>query len=1655
MKCLSTICCTTNQFIAKQNLLGAFLILGMLFSFVNSSAQSALMDVDVTLISVGWGDDIWCADGVVISNPAGDAESCNFSSGPDPRFKYRIGYAGGNFSGYKYIGASNSPTGGPTLDNESDTDSHSSFSSAFDRSMVNVCGNVTIQIEAWEEDVTWWDPFDAVCPGSHNYEYNSSYNVLCSQGLDGEDDLRKTLTSNASVDPCCATGFASYLGGNNQSTSEYWMSWDASATLVAAPSFSSGTTTICVGGSTTLTSSSAESGTVIRWYTNSGNPNGSDIGDGNSITVSPSSTTTYYFAQYKSSGDCIGAANSVTVTVLSDPSISASSSGTICSGGNRTLTSSTSGGTGCSYQWQISSTSTTSGFSNISGATSSTYNTGSLTATRYYRVRRICSGTGCNNVNSNALTVTVVADPSITSSGGGTICVGGNRTLTSSTSGGTGTCTYQWQISSTSTTSGFSNISGATSSTYNTGSLSATRYYRVVRNCNGSGCADPTSNVQTVTVVADPSITSSGGGTICVGGNRTLTSSTSGGTGTCTYQWQISSTSTTSGFSNISGATSSTYNTGSLSATRYYRVQRICNGSGCNDPFSNVQTVTVVADPSVSISGGGTICEGGNRTLTASTSGGTGTCTFQWQRATSTSGPWTNVGTSSSTYNTGSLTSTFVYRVLRNCNGSGCNDPVSNTQTVTVVADPTITASGASAICSGGNANLTSSTSGGTGTCTYQWQISSTSATSGFASISGATSSTLNTGSLTGTRWYRVLRNCNGSGCADPTSNAIQITVVADPSITSSGGGTICVGGNRTLTSSTSGGTGTCTYQWQISSTSTTSGFSNISGATSSTYNTGSLSATRYYRVQRICNGSGCNDPFSNVQTVTVVADPSVTITGSGTICEGGNRTLTASTSGGTGTCTFQWQRATSTGGPWTNVGTSSSTYNTGSLTSTFVYRVLRNCNGSGCNDPVSNTQTVTVVADPTILASGATNLCPGGSTTLTSSTSGGTGTCTYQWQSSITSSTSGFSNISGATSAVFSTGTLIAPIWYRVVRSCDGTGCADAISNAVEVTVSDTQSPNAVCQNITAQLGVSNTITVVANDIDNGSTDNCSIASLSLSGQTIFNCDDVGSTFSVSLTVTDGSGNQSSCSANVTVADDVNPCCAAPQALCQTTSVLVFIGPSGTGSITVNDIDAGSTADCGLQSITIDKSQFDCDDVNKGIPVTLTITDINGDSDNCTGNVFVTDDESPTLTCPSNMVVDTDLGSCNAVVNYTVSSADNCPSVLQFQTSGLGSGATFPIGTTTESYTATDAALNQVTCTFTVTVVDNEDPTASCQDVTVQLNASGNGSITAQDVDGGSSDACGIASLSVSPSSFTCANVGANIVTLTVTDVNGNSASCTATATVEDNEDPTASCQDVTVQLNASGNGSITAQDVDGGSSDACGIASLSVSPSSFTCANVGANIVTLTVTDVNGNSASCTATATVEDNEDPTASCQDVTVQLNASGNGSITAQDVDGGSSDACGIASLSVSPSSFTCANVGANIVTLIVTDVNGNSASCTATATVEDNEDPTAICQDVTVQLNASGNGSITAQDVDGGSSDACGIASLSVSPSSFTCANVGANIVTLIVTDVNGNSASCTATATVEDNEDPTADLPRCNGTIECFWKWKYHSSRC
>ncbi|NMM49666.1 T9SS type A sorting domain-containing protein [Marinigracilibium pacificum] len=247
-------------------------------------------------------------------------------------------------------------------------------------------------------------------------------------------------------------------------------------------------------------------------------------------------------------------------------------------------------------------------------------------------------------------------------------------------------------------------------------------------------------------------------------------------------------------------------------------------------------------------------------------------------------------------------------------------------------------------------------------------------------------------------------------------------------------------------------------------------------------------------------------------------------------------------------------------------------------------------------------------------------------------------------------------------------------------------------------------------------------------------------------------------------------------------------------------------------------------------------------------------------------------------------------------------------------------------------------------------TVVDNTPPTVMTKDITVQLDVMGNATITTQDIDNGTSDPSGIASLTIDMSNFDCSNVGPNIVTLTATDNFGNSAQGQATVTVEDNVRPTVITRNIIAQLDVNGMVTITPMQIDNGSSDACGIANYQISKSEFYCGDVGENIINLAVTDNNGNTEKGQAIVTVEDNIPPYVSTLDATIQIDATGHAYLNIGLIDNGSSDACGTESISLDRTDFTCNDVGENIVTLTVIDLHGNSAQGQATVTVI-NDDP--------------------------------------------------------------------------------------------------------
>ncbi|MBL7813721.1 MAG: hypothetical protein JNL70_01860, partial [Saprospiraceae bacterium] len=353
--------------------------------------------------------------------------------------------------------------------------------------------------------------------------------------------------------------------------------------------------------------------------------------------------------------------------------------------------------------------------------------------------------------------------------------------------------------------------------------------------------------------------------------------------------------------------------------------------------ISNAVDVTVVSDPTMIISGATTICSGGIATLNANiTNTGAGNCHFQWQQS-PTGLVWIDITNSnSSTYTTNPLTQTTHFRLLRICDGIGCDTAFSNTQLVTVVDDPQITLQPTSIVeCLGGSLAFTTTATGGTPALQYQWQ-SSTNGATGWTDIAGATNPTYTPLSIAvGVIYYRVLVSSTGNGCNTATSDVVTATVIADPQVFF-----FCNGEQVDLTASTIASscvTPSTTYQWQSSPNGAT--WTDILGETSLTYRTQPITTTTYIRLVASNLSGSCSNIIQNVKLVP---------NNCRVYCAGETTLLQPTIYGGIGTATYQWQISTDSIG-WSNVaGATSETYQTPTLTQTVYYRLIVT-QGNGC----------------------------------------------------------------------------------------------------------------------------------------------------------------------------------------------------------------------------------------------------------------------------------------------------------------------------------------------------------------------------------------------------------------------------------------------------------------------------------------------------------------------------------------------------------------------------------------------------------------------------------------------------------------------------------------------------------------------------------
>ncbi|MCA1764069.1 MAG: hypothetical protein LC664_13915 [Flavobacteriales bacterium] len=775
---------------------------------------------------------------------------------------------------------------------------------------------------------------------------------------------------------------------------------------------------------------------------------------------------------------------------------------------------------------------------------------------------------------------------------------------------------------------------------------------------------------------------------------------------------------------------------------------------------------------------------------------------------------------------------------------------------------------------------------------------------------------------------------------------------------------------------------------------------------------------------------------------------------------------LSAEVTGGAPPYTFEWSN-----GIVTNSNDDSELSNNENLAPGDYTVTVTDANGR----MISNT--ITIGPDPLEVSfdiTQATSCDEISDGAATANVSGGTAPYTFSWDSGED------------VAAISNKG-----IGSYTVTVTDDNECDPAIET-VEITPDDNTAPVAEVKNIDVFLDADGNASIVAEDIDNGSTDDCAIASMSIDVST-FSCADMSAAPSFdgnTAMAFDGDD-------DYLEFDDV-----LPYSTNHTIAVWLKAAPGASGAVFTwgspvvnnttglnlwfNSVRYSATQGAGT-STNITTSQVLHDGewhhfvaVRNGDQVDMYVDgshDVSG-----TVNVAVSNPTSTSL--GGGLINGVYQGHLNAemdefaywptalspevIESMACTGPQGAEIFLDFETgegttavadqSGNGNTATLenmdantdwvsfgdakelpfcPAGVKT-TLSVTDAGGNVSEADAFVTVHDTISPTALARTQTIELDLNGNASAVAENFDDGSSDNCTIDGFVLDKSAFTCEDLGSNNIVLTVSDIHGNVRSVATQVFVEDKLAPNLLVQNIEVALDEDGLASISTDDVEVSASDNCAIASKSLDIEQFSCEDLGEVTVEMTVADASGNERTESLTVTVVDNIAPVASPQAYTIELDSDGLAELTSADVEqfigGADTDDCsGIldGSHALSQMQFSCEELGENTVTYSVQDIAGNEGTAPVVITVADNTVPQAVAQNITVELDENGLANIDATDADNGSTDNCSIASREVSVSEFTCEDLGEHEVTLTVADASGNESETTFTVTVVDQVAP------------------------
>ncbi len=350
------------------------------------------------------------------------------------------------------------------------------------------------------------------------------------------------------------------------------------------------------------------------------------------------------------------------------------------------------------------------------------------------------------------------------------------------------------------------------------------------------------------------------------------------------------------------------------------------------------------------------------------------------------------------------------------------------------------------------------------------------------------------------------------------------------------------------------------------------------------------------------------------------------------------------------------------------------------------------------------------------------------------------------------------------------------------------------------------------------------------------------------------------------------------------------------------------------------------------------------------------------------------------TFTCPANIIESSGINCTKSVTTPDPVFSNNCnPVTLTWALTGattLSSPATginyvgtktFRTGTTTVTYTATDASNIVKTCSYTVKVTETVPPEIRCP-LDKSVNADP-GVCTRAVVSLGTpivSDNCGVAF--VTNNAPAIYQPGSNFVTWTVTDHSGNTRTCVQEIFVADNQKPTITCPANIIQSTGPVCEATLVNTANPFFSDNCAVVKLTWAMTGVswgTSPNIGINYVgeknfatglsriTYAATDAAGNTQTCTFTVTVKDNTAPTLTCPTDQTLCKVAGNSYSIPVMIQ---TDNCDIAKTDFKVTGVTnrtgsgtnasgIFNLGVSTVAWTVKDVAGNVSNCSILVTV--------------------------------------------------------------------------------------------------------------